>query len=354
MPALTIDSLPIFDGHNDALMKVVRDDRDFFTRQPDTQLDYPRAVEGGFAGGFFAIFVSTPDAPSLRDRLTKTDEGFFVELDPPVAQPYALAQTLTAAARLFRMEAESDGRFKVVRTVGDLEACLQQGVMAAILHLEGAEAIDTDLDVLEVLYRAGLRSIGPVWSRPNDFGHGVPFSYPSTADTGPGLTDAGKALVRRCNALGVLVDLAHMNEKGFFDVAAISDTPLVATHTAAAAICPSARNLSDRQLDAVGESGGVVGLTYFVGDVRPDGQWNTATPLAMLADHIAYIADRIGIDHVALGSDFDGAQMPDDLKDAAGLPKLIAALRERGFDDAALHKIAYQNWLRVLRETWHE
>src|SRR5206468_1669749 len=130
--------------------------------------------------------------------------------------------------------------------------------------MEGAEPIAPDLSNLERWYDRGLRSIGLVWSRANAFAEGVPFRFPSSPDTGPGLTDAGRELVRACNRLGILVDLSHLNEAGFWDVAGISDKPLVATHSNAHAICPASRNLTDKQLAAIKESDGMVGLNYHV------------------------------------------------------------------------------------------
>ena len=136
------------------------------------------------------------------------------------------------------------------------------------------------------------------------FGHGVPFAWPRSPDTGPGLTPAGKDLVRACNRLGIMIDLSHLNEKGFWDVARLSAAPLVATHACAHANCSSTRNLTDRQLDAIRESDGVVGVNFSVNDVRPDAQDNADTPLHQLTRHFRYLVDRIGIDRVAIGSDF--------------------------------------------------
>ncbi len=187
-------------------------------------------------------------------------------LDPVFAQKYTLAMV----ARLFRLERESQGQVKVVRTADELEDCLQKGILAIVLHFEGAEALDRALDALEVFYQAGLRSLGLVWSRPNDFGYGVPFRFPHTPDIGPGLTEAGKRLVQECNRLGILLDLAHLNERGFWDVARLSDAPLVVTHSAAYALCPSTRNLTDRQLETIKASGGIVGLNFDVADLRED------------------------------------------------------------------------------------
>jgi microsomal dipeptidase-like Zn-dependent dipeptidase len=132
-----------------------------------------------------------------------------------------------------------------------------------------AEAIDPNFELLDVLYAAGLRSLGPVWSRSNAFGHGVPFLCPSSPDTGPGLTDVGKELTRACNRLRILIDLSHLNERGFWDVAAISKAPLVATHSNAHALSPHSRNLTDKQLTAIGETGGMVGVNFATSYLRP-------------------------------------------------------------------------------------
>jgi membrane dipeptidase len=166
------------------------------------------------------------------------------------------------------------------------------------------------------------------------------------------LTDAGRELVRACNRLGILVDLSHLNEAGFWDVAEISDAPLAATHSNAHALCPATRNLTDAQLDAIGKSGGIVGINFAVSFLREDGANDADTPLGEIVRHVDYIADRIGVDHVAFGSDFDGARISDELGGIAGLPKLVAALRDAGYDDAAVDKITHGNWLRILGATW--
>jgi membrane dipeptidase len=350
----TVTKMPIFDGHNDTLTEIYpfKSDatRTFFERGDHGHLDLPRAREGGFGGGMFAIFV--PSTASFAEGLTISETGYEVKPFPPCEHEFAQRYTISAMASLFRLEAESDGQVKVVRTADELAACLQQGVLAVVLHFEGAQAIDPALDALYVFYEAGLRSLGIVWSRPNAFAHGVNFKFPSSPDTGPGLTDAGRELVRACNELGILLDLAHLNERGFWDVTELTNAPLVVTHADAHALSPSARNLTDKQLDAIGESDGVVGVNFHVADLRDDGRFDDDTPITAIVRHVDYIAGRIGVDHVAFGSDFDGARMPRELGDAAGLPKLVAALRAHGYDDAALEKITHQNWLRVLRATW--
>ena len=366
-----INRMPIFDGHNDVLLCLPERGgaSAFLAGSGEGHLDLPRAREAGFAGGFFAIFVPSPTvdyAASLTraspnpDLLIKTGDGYEMKLADPVDFDYAYKYASEAITSLFHLEEAAEGAVKIVRNVVELVECLDQQVLAIVLHFEGAEAIDPELHNLESFYQRGLRSLGITWSRPNAFGWGVPFKYPASPDIGPGLTDAGKELVRACNELGIMLDLSHLNEKGFWDVAKLSDSevgtaaPLVATHSAAHAITPRTRNLTDAQLEAIGDSNGVVGVTFTVHDLRPDGSLEEDAPLTDLIRHIDYIANRIGIDHVALGSDFDGATIPEEIGDVTGLPKLLAALREHGFDDAALRKLTHENWIRVLRDTWKE
>ena len=356
--------VPVFDGHNDTLTQIRKvagtpEARGFLERSDHGHLDLPRAREGGFAGGFFAVFTESPDyervlKPRLDEDGREIEGGFTVDLPPRLPRRTALSFTLSVISDLYRLVERAGGTIEVVRTVDRLRHCIERGRLAVILHIEGAEAIDTRLEALDVLHAAGLRSLGPVWSRPNAFGHGVPFAFPGHPDTGPGLTGPGRRLVRRCNALGILVDLSHLNERGFWDVARISDAPLVATHSNAHALCATPRNLTDAQIDAIGSSGGIIGINFAIGFLRADGRRDAAaeTPLGEIVRHARYIADRIGVEHVALGSDFDGASVPGDVGDVTGLPRLLDAFREAGFgeDDVAL--IAYRNWQRVLDATW--
>jgi membrane dipeptidase len=150
----------------------------------------------------------------------------------------------------------------------------------------------------------------------------------------------------------VVVDCSHLNERGFWDVAESSDAPLVASHSNAHALCPSPRNLTDEQLRAIGDRGGVAGINFCVAFVREDGRDDVDTPLSAIAAHAAHVAEVAGVDAVALGSDFDGATMPRELSGAERLPALLNALRAIGFDDGELERIALGNWRRVLRTTW--
>jgi membrane dipeptidase len=338
----------VFDGHNDAL---TRDDHTgIATGRPDGHLDLPRMRRGGVRGAIFAVF--TPSENDNWDPLPREDGVIELELASPVSYEAAVPLALRAAGRLAALD--QAGEVRLARSVADLDAVIDDddGPPAAVLHLEGAEAIDADLEALDHWYAAGLRTLGPVWSRPNHFAHGVPFIFPSSPDTGPGLTAAGKALIRRCGELGIMIDLAHLNEAGFWDVAKAEAGPLVASHSAAHAICPCSRNLTDEQLDAVAESDGLVGIVFASLFLRPDFEDTGDTPMSAIVEHARYVAERIGVRHVALGSDFDGAIIPDELGDVAGVPKLLAALSEAGFNDPELDALAWDNWRRVLDAWW--
>jgi membrane dipeptidase len=357
----------IFDGHNDVLSRLLEAERaavmagptaekrrSFFEHGDEGHIDLPRAREGGFGGGLFSVYVGAdPQAwPPATNVLGEILDGFAVRLARPLTQDHALRNALAELGLLYRLQRESHGQLEIVRDAAQLRTCLQTGVLAAVVHFEGAEPIDPGLDLLEVYYAAGLRSVGPVWSRANDFGEGVPYLFPHSPDTGPGLSDTGKELVKACNRLGILVDLAHINEAGFWDVAKLSDKPLVASHSNAHALAPTPRNLTDRQLDAIKESGGIVGVNFYTGFLREDGGREANTPIRRIVDHFQYLVERMGIEHVGFGTDLDGALIPDEVHDVAGLPRVMAALRDAGFDDASLTRLAHANWLRVLEATW--
>lgn len=353
---MTNNQIPlIFDGHNDLLSRMSSDGGrtavQGFVTGNEGQVDLPRAKKGGFGGGFFAIYVPSPfDLDATMAEMVKPE--YSLPLPDPVAWQEALPVAMEQAAIL--CDLERTGTLQICCTTQDIRAALKAGRMAAVMHIEGAEAIDPDFHSLDVLYRAGLRSIGPVWSRPTIFASGVPFRFPSTGDTGGGLTPKGVELVRRCNRMKVMIDLSHMTEAGFWDVARISDAPLVATHSNAHVLCTQSRNLTDRQLAAIAESDGMVGLNFATAFLRADGQMQPDVPFDTLLRHLDHLIGILGEDRVGFGSDFDGAMVPEAIGDVAGLVPLREAMRAHGYSEELMTKLAHENWLRVLAKTWAE
>jgi membrane dipeptidase len=320
---------PIIDGHTDVLLDLLdckrHPQRDFFERSDVGHVDLPRLREGGIGAALFACFLP-------EEWLT----------------PEVSWQKLLAMVDLLNTIVErSDGQVEQIFNVDQLERCLNSNVFGAILHFEGACPVDQELVLLRIGYKLGLRSLGLTWSRPNRFAQGV-----GSDDTGECLTEHGRRLIKECNELGILIDVSHLNDAGFWDVVELSSQPFVASHSNSRAISPHPRNLTDDQIRAVAKSGGLVGLNFSVYFLNPDMSGNTDVSLDLMVDHMLRVVDVAGIDHIALGSDFDGTTVPDDIRDAAGTGLLIERLRARGFDEDAISKLCRDNWLRVFRKVW--
>jgi len=342
----------VFDGHNDTLLKLELtnaspDCYEFLAGGPNFDIDLPKAKKGGFAGGFFALWVPSTLEESSLHNFDPRDHKNFAEIE----QEPALRYTNRLFGRALRLEANSGGRVVIVRSGDDIRSASENDQIAMLMHIEGAEAIDADFNSLETLYAAGLRSIGLVWSRNNIFAKGVPMGFPGSPDTGAGLTDLGKELVVLCNEKGIMLDVSHLNERGFWDVVNLSDAPIVATHSNVHALCPSPRNLTDQQLSAIADSKGVVGVNFHVAFTRPDGSRDPDMDLEFMIRHLSYLVEKLGENGVALGSDFDGATMPLKIGNAAGLPVLTNAMEQAQFGEKLIEKICYSNWVDLLDRT---
>ena len=346
-------TIPFFDGHNDFLLRLMK------TRAPREEtwlgaggaghLDLARMKDAGFAGGLFAIFVPPASGGPPPDFGTLMAAApYALPTPPPMSHAEAQPDALTMAGLLHWMARAAPEDFRVCRTVPEIRAAMEDGAIAGVMHMEGAEAIGPDLDALHLFHQMGLRSLGPVWSRDTVFGHGVPMAFPGTPDTGPGLTERGKDLVRLCDALGILIDLSHLNERGFDDVAAVSTAPLVATHSNAHALCASPRNLTDRQLHMIRERGGMVGFNFATFYLNADGTAARDRGWDVMLRHLDHLIAQAGEDHVGLGSDFDGCVVPDRIGDVTGVPRLFEAMAAHGHDHALIGKLARGNWLACL------
>lgn len=343
----------IFDGHNDLLTRLWLSSaadpvHDFIYGTLPGHLDLERCRQARWVGGLFSIFL--PPYAYVKnnhpDKLSNPSNQDFTpqEIVDICCKQLALAQQL---------EARSNGQIQICTSLDQIQACQKNQQLAIVLHLEGAEFLAIEPDLLDIFYDAGLRSIGPLWNRKSLFGDGLNASFPHSPDTGSGLTTQGKDLVIECSKKGMLIDVSHMNEHAFWDTLEIIDQPIVATHSNAHALCAQARNLTDRQLAAIKQNGGMVGVNFDVAFLRADGQRNTQTSLDVIVNHLEYLIDHLGENHVGFGSDFDGCLLPDELFDISQISMLIERMQQQHFSDELIKKITSENWFRVLDKIWH-
>jgi len=340
--------MQVFDGHNDVLCRLWQSREDPVARfQSDHgHINRDACAAGGFAGGFFAIYP--PAARALSGDVFDEDGRLEEPLAEPLEPGWALQATLGQAGIAHRLQ--SAGLLDIVTTAAEFEASFGSARLTCLLHLEGADGLDDDLLALEALYGLGLRSLGPVWSRPNAFGHGVPFAHKRDGDTGPGLTQAGHRLARACAELGILLDCAHLTMAGFWEIAELG-LPVVATHSNAWALCNSSRNLTDDQLATIRQSGGMVGLNFEPAFLSETGWATGQASVDECLRQLDYLIAHLGEEQVALGSDFDGARTPQGIDSAADLPVLVTAMTAAGYGQDLIAKICYGNWVEFLMRT---
>jgi membrane dipeptidase len=279
-----------------------------------------------------------------------TAQNFACYIWPQYLPSQATRQTLRLIDLFYRFQAEHAEDMCLATRAGDIERAKVEGRVAGILSMEGAEGLEGDLGVLRMMYRLGVRWIGLTWNHRNQAADGL-----FEVRTGGGLTEFGVRLVEEMNRLGMIVDIAHLAPAGVRDVLATSQAPVVASHANAHAVCPVPRNLSDEQLEGVAETGGVVGVTYVPNFIRGGKEPATGeepATLDMLLDHVDHMVHVAGIDHVGLGSDFDGfgGAPPAGLEDVSCVPNVTARLLERGYSQEDVRKIIGGNWLRVIRQ----
>jgi microsomal dipeptidase-like Zn-dependent dipeptidase len=335
--------LRVADLHADSLLF----GRDLLQRGDRGHVDVPRLIEGRVALQVFSMAVKTPRGLNIDRNDDSSDEILTLALArrwPPSTWRRLLPRVLYLAGRAHGFAAASGGTFRVIETRGDLLAYLRDHaanprITAGLLSIEGAHALDGDPANVDVVADAGIRMISPAHFFDTPFGgsaHGVEQH---------GLTARGREMIRRMEARGVLLDVAHGSARTIDDALTYSTCPVVASHTGVRGVLDNARNLSDEHLDGIAASGGLVGIGF----------WPTASggeDTAAIARSIAYAVDRVGPGHVALGSDWDGA-VPVPF-DAANTVQLTAALLDVGLDEAAIRAVMGENVLRVLAATLPE
>ncbi len=313
----------VIDGHCDSVHLFAQDGYCFGNNNKVGHIDLPRLMEGGVNVQFFAVFVE------------------------PEHQMYNALRRAIILIECFHREVKKySDKISIIYNKSSLDNALSTGNIAALLSLEGGEALGQDIEVLYCLHRLGIRSLGLTWNGRNMLADGV-----SVGSSAGGLTPFGKTVVAEMNKLGMIVDAAHLSPKGFYELLDASASPVVVSHANAAGICGHPRNLNDNQLQALNEQGGVIGLSFFPEFVSE----NETTAFESLLDHFCYIAHRFGTDVLGIGSDYDGIEKAvPGLEDVSRLPLLTQGLLARGFADDEIVKILGGNFLRVLHNTLNE
>jgi membrane dipeptidase len=321
----------VVDTHCDTLMKVVNswdplmrrlfnleENIDLSKENKDLHLDIPKMKKGGLNLQFFAVYIEPRYKPN--GALNRTLQGFD-----------AFHQMLERSPEVIK-----------VTTYEDAVKAKEANATAALLAIEGGEALEGSLSTLRMLYKLGLRSLGLTWNQRNRIAEGV-----GDCVSGGGLTVFGRELIAEMNKLGIVVDVSHLSEPGYWDVIKYSSKPIIASHSNAKAICDHPRNLTDEQIKALAENGGVMGMNF----CKPFVKSGEKVVLADMLDHVDHIVNLVGPDHVGIGSDFDGITFaPEELTDVTQIPLLTQGLIDRGYDDETIIKFLGGNYLRLLKE----
>jgi membrane dipeptidase len=324
------DQIIIIDGHCDTLLNVQAGGVDFgsgvSTEEPKvgrreiSHIDLPRMKAGGITTQVFASFVEMKYLPSD-----------------------ATNQALRLFDHFYKILEENAEQFDLVTNAAEIEATKKNGKTSGMLSLEGVESLEGDLAILRNFHRLGIRQAGLTWNWRNQAADGL-----FETRTGGGLTEFGVELVKECNQLGVILDIAHLTPAGVRDIFELSEQPIVDSHCGAGGVTDHKRNLSDEQLDGMAKNGGVVCVTFVPDFINEDGD---KASIEDVLNHMDYIAKRIGVDHVGVGSDFDGfgGYLPG-VEDASKIPMLTAGLIRRGYSPEDTAMIMGGNYLRVIRE----
>lgn len=313
----------VCDGHCDTILSLANQDRPFVERAAVGHVDLPRLLEGGVTAQVFALFIEDAYLPGE-----------------------AVRRTMQLLDRFYR-EVEASAGIFLATHVADIRRAKAEGKVAAILGIEGGEALEGDLAVLRMYFRLGVRLLTLTWNRRNALAEGW-----KEARSGGGLSTLGVEAVQEMNRLGMLVDVAHLSPAGVRDVLAVSQKPVVASHANARAVWDHPRNLSDEQVRGIAEKGGLIGVNFVPNFVGAPGE----ATLARLLDHIEHLVKVGGEDLVALGSDYDGfgfggpAEGFHDLPDVSHLPRLTEAMLQRGLGERLVEKVLGENFLRVFGE----
>ena len=336
-PAAGRELALVVDTHSDTLIKVI-DDKTWLPAVDigmDTEfhIDIPKIRRGGVGVQYFGAFTS----------------GYYTGGKPDFER--ANSRLLALFNAMYWTVGNNSDRIGLAMSMKDIEDLAEAGKVSAVLSVEGAYSLEKNngIRLLRQYHDLGVRMMGLVWNHSNQLGEGVNGAYMDGTPSRGGLTDFGREVVAEMNRLGIIIDVSHMNEATFWDVMEISRAPVVASHSGAFGLRDHPRNLKDDQIRVIAEGGGVVQVVFYPKYLAED---EDTVSIETVVNHIEYITDLVGVEHVGIGSDFDGAAMPKDLKDASMIPRLQEALKRRGYSEGDIEKIMGKNTLRVMRKVW--
>lgn len=307
----------VIDGHCDSLGAFLDGTRSLCTSDEVGHWDLGRARQGAIGLQFMAAFIESQYKPALA--------------------VWRGMQLIEAAHKFVR---ENQEQTFLIKTRSDLERVPDPTKVGLLLSVEGGEVIGENIFMVDIIFKLGVRALGLTWNQRNALAEGV------GEDSGSGLTKLGLAVVQRMNELGMVVDVAHLNQQGFWDVLEHSAAPVVASHSCARSLCDHPRNLTDAQLRALAAKGGVAGVNFYPGFLVESGKAHRQD----VVRHIIHMAEVAGVESVGLGSDFDGIEEPPEQLENAGLyPELAADLERAGFTTQEINQIFHGNLMRLLQ-----
>ncbi|MEO8209126.1 MAG: dipeptidase [bacterium] len=313
----------LVDTHNDFIWKVFDKGADLGKRNANTQSDIPRFKEGGLDVQVFAVWIP----------MNKVSQSFN----------FVTGQI----NRLKNFEVENSSDLEFAKTYDEIIRITDEKKICGLIGIEGGTAVEKNLDNINTFFELGVRYIGLTWNNSNLISTSARDE--TERNKKGGLTDFGVKVIKRMNEVGMLIDVSHLSEEGFWDVIENTDSPIIASHSNCYSINPHYRNLTDEQINAIAKNGGYIGINFYDKFLDKDGEKNGAS-IEKVIEHIDYIKNLVGVDYIGIGSDFDGGiTPPPELYDASTYPLITKKLIERGYTEEEIKKILGGNFLRVFK-----
>lgn len=307
----------IVDAHCDTLTKIMEQNENLYKNS--CHIDIERMKRSGSYVQFFAAFI-----------------------EPKYCQAYAMKRAVQIIDKLYQQTKEYSDDIVMCCDHREIKKAITNNKIAAVLTIEGGEALQGDLSALRIFYGLGVRSLCLTWNNRNEIADGV-----CELESKGGLTSFGRDVIKEMNKLGMLIDLSHIAQQGFWDVIELSSNPIIVSHSNAKSICSHKRNLTDDQIIAVKNNGGVIGINLYPNFLNDSG----VAKITDVIKHIEHISSLVGCDNLGIGADFDGVEkLPIDINGIEDMYKIFNELSKLNYTEENINKIAGENFIRVIKE----